>query len=326
MAEQENINQLKEHLRIACMLEDNAYAYQEIYNGISNRIYSLKCQQFYCDSETCKRNEYIYGQNSKAYINSKSKLSKKTKIIITVVCVLLLLPMLGGGLMMLYTGVSEDEIAIGIMTLLMFIVHALFPITIIALVAFIIVKSRKKTANRSFKIEKINHDKNLQDSKHQKNLSIQYIEQYSQILNTVSVYLNEARNACERHYSENLLYYKYRNYCAVAAMYDWLCSGRCVCIKGDGGLYDKYEKLLEHKEIVTELSEIKRLQRENNRKLDTVIANQGFLIDLMKNTNQIANQILNSTQRIEERLDASNIIHSDIDHQLQSINQRQSWY
>ncbi|MCM1286027.1 MAG: hypothetical protein NC213_06135 [Acetobacter sp.] len=326
MAEQENIEQLKEHLRIACMLEDNAYTYQEIYNGISRRIYSLQCKQFYCDSALGKQNEYIYGQSSKAYVNGKSKLSKKTKIIITIVCVLLLLPMLGGGLLMLIYGISEGEMATGIMMLFFYLLHAILPIALIALVALLVIKSRKKTANKSFKIEKVNHDKQFQESEYQKNLNIRYIEQYSQILTTVSGYLNEAKQKCEKHYSKNILYYKYRNYCAVTAMYDWLCSGRCICIKGNGGLYDKYELLLEHKEIVTELSEIKRLQQENNRKLDVVIANQGFLIDLMKSSNQIAYQILNSTQRIEGRLDASNIIQSDINHQLQSINQRQSWY
>lgn len=322
---------MEEHLKKATNLESKKYTYQELINKINLRIFALKNQSFYCDSSYAAENEYLYNNGNKNnYVKSTSKLSKKNKIIVAlIVCFFFpLLMLLLFGIMSLIAGnsISNEDINGIIFIVIAVLLHILIPISIIALIVFLVIKKRKKDAKRSFDINRVNHQQNLMQSQRAKQAAQHYIEQYLQALKLVNQYLSDVNNHLAKHYSQNILYPKYRNFAAVATMYEWLCSGVCVEIKGHGGLYDKYEDYVQRGIIITELKQANALLREGNRKLDTVISNQKILIEKVEENNNICENIYSSLTRIEYNEQAQAYYLKDMDKQLQNINQRQSWY
>ena len=77
-------------------------------------------------------------------------------------------------------------------------------------------------------------------------------EGYSYLLAKTS---EEAKNL-EEIYSLNVLPEKYRSFEAVATLYGYIVNFRCTIVKGDGGIYDTYEKDLIAGIIINKLSNI----------------------------------------------------------------------
>lgn len=68
--------------------------------------------------------------------------------------------------------------------------------------------------------------------------------------------LNIAQKNLEEIYSLNVLPEKYRSFEAVATLYGYIVNFRCTIVKGDGGIYDTYEKDLIAGIIINKLSNI----------------------------------------------------------------------
>lgn len=57
-------------------------------------------------------------------------------------------------------------------------------------------------------------------------------------------------------YSQNIVYAKYRNIVAIAAIYEYFDSGRCTELEGPNGAYNMYEGELRSNIIISSLSQI----------------------------------------------------------------------
>lgn len=101
--------------------------------------------------------------------------------------------------------------------------------------------------------------------------------------NSIAKELREAQSTLSEVYSLDVLPLKYRNFEAVATLYEYLVTGRCTDIKGHGGIYDTYEKDCQSGIIISKLSQIQNsLERieENQRVLYTEVqkANQTLYV------------------------------------------------
>lgn len=74
--------------------------------------------------------------------------------------------------------------------------------------------------------------------------------------NDIVSQFRKAQKALSDIYSVNVLPQKYRNFEAVATLYEYLVTGRCTAIKGHGGIYDTYENDYRSGLIIAKLSEI----------------------------------------------------------------------
>ncbi|MBQ6931474.1 MAG: hypothetical protein IJN38_05020 [Clostridia bacterium] len=106
--------------------------------------------------------------------------------------------------------------------------------------------------------------------------------------------LNEVQSTLEDLYSQNVLPECYRNFVAVATMYQYIVTGRCACVKGHGGIYDTYEKDLRMNLIITNLQRI-------NEKLDRIIENQNMLYRQMREANENLSLINKELKDISEK-------------------------
>lgn len=105
--------------------------------------------------------------------------------------------------------------------------------------------------------------------------------------------LNEANAVLTEIYSHNVLPKCYRNFVSVSTMYQYIATGRCICIKGHGGIYDTYEQDFQRNLIITNLQQI-------NAKLDEIIENQMMLYQQMKDANSTLNSINKELQNLGE--------------------------
>lgn len=106
--------------------------------------------------------------------------------------------------------------------------------------------------------------------------------------------LNEAKAVLAEMYSHDVIPECYKNFVAVSTMYQYIDTGRCVCIKGHGGIYDTYENDYRMKLIITNLQRI-------SEKLDAIIENQNILYQQMKEANATLNSINREVQSINEK-------------------------
>lgn len=104
-------------------------------------------------------------------------------------------------------------------------------------------------------------------------------------------------------YSANIIYKKYQTVEACAAIYDYLQSGRCYCLEGPYGAYNKYEDDLANGIIIKHLTEI-------NNKMDIIIANQEKTYSIAREIQQSVNGmkedmrlVCESLKGIDDKLD-----------------------
>ena len=103
-------------------------------------------------------------------------------------------------------------------------------------------------------------------------------------INQISYHLDESRKVRDVIYGEDILPMKYRNIVSVASLYQFLVNGICTQVKGHGGIYDTYEYHLKLKEIIDNLSEIRK-------DLRSIRNNQEFLHDKLCDVQETLNDI-----------------------------------
>ena len=86
----------------------------------------------------------------------------------------------------------------------------------------------------------------------------------------------------------NIVFPKYRNFAAVAQIYEYLASGRCTELGGPHGAYNLYEAELRQNVIISNLEEL-------NEKMDTLITIQRTICEELKKANQTLSQIKEET-------------------------------
>ncbi|MBR3268312.1 MAG: hypothetical protein IKI58_06265 [Oscillospiraceae bacterium] len=102
-----------------------------------------------------------------------------------------------------------------------------------------------------------------------------------------------AKSNRENLYAENVLPQKYRNWNAIATMYEYLATGRCTTIQGHGGIYDTYENDVKQGLIISNLQGI-------NARLDVISENQQMLYREFSQANRTLSSIQNSLTNIEK--------------------------
>lgn len=93
-------------------------------------------------------------------------------------------------------------------------------------------------------------------------------------------------------YSKNIIFPKYRNFAAIAQIYEYLLSGRCDQLEGPYGAYNLYENELRQNIIIDRLDEIiYQLERLNGA--------MGTMCNAIQETNSLLGKINSTLGRIE---------------------------
>ena len=95
--------------------------------------------------------------------------------------------------------------------------------------------------------------------------------------------------ARERYYLPDVIFAKYRDMAAIATMYEYLKSGRCVSLEGPNGAYNLYETELRANAVISKLDVV-------IAKLDKIKNNQYVLYSTMKS-------IDSKLSRIDRKMD-----------------------
>ncbi len=105
--------------------------------------------------------------------------------------------------------------------------------------------------------------------------------------------LQVAKQKLEEIYEKNVLPAKYRNFTAVASMYEYLETRQCNTIEGHGGIYDTYE---------TERIALATLYQliMMNEKLSRIEDYQRYIYQELREANQTLSEMKNSLYRIEK--------------------------
>ena len=92
-------------------------------------------------------------------------------------------------------------------------------------------------------------------------------------------------------YDMNILYPKYRNFVAVATIYEYFDSGRCTLLEGHEGAYNMYENEVRLNVIISKLSDILD-------DLETIKNNQIILYKSIKEGNNLSKTLCDNTEEI----------------------------
>lgn len=118
-------------------------------------------------------------------------------------------------------------------------------------------------------------------------------QRYNDTMSNHNLALQTLENALAQLYAENIIYPKYRNLIAIAAINEYLMSGRCDTLEGADGAYNLYEMELRQNIIISQLSSI-----INN--LEQIRNNQYSLYEELSKSNYTINEILSETRRMGE--------------------------
>lgn len=108
----------------------------------------------------------------------------------------------------------------------------------------------------------------------------------------IKISLEKTQKLLEKLYSYNIIYSKYRNMVAVTMFCEYLESGICTQLKGYEGAYNHYETEVRDRIIIAELKTI-------SNQLESIRQTQYMLYEEIKKSNDTANRMLKSAERIE---------------------------
>lgn len=114
-----------------------------------------------------------------------------------------------------------------------------------------------------------------------------------EIMHQHEIALSCLKESIEKIYDENIIFPKYRNFVAIAAINEYLLSGRCDKLEGPDGAYNLYEMELRQNIIISQLSNIV----EN---LEQIKNNQFSLYQEIQKTNYIVGEILTESKQTRE--------------------------
>lgn len=75
-------------------------------------------------------------------------------------------------------------------------------------------------------------------------------------LSELTSVLKQQQNALNKLYAADIIYSKYRNFVAIATIYEYFESGRCCTLDGSNGAYNLYEGELRSNIIISSLNQI----------------------------------------------------------------------
>ncbi len=93
-------------------------------------------------------------------------------------------------------------------------------------------------------------------------------------------------------YSKNIIFPKYRNFAAIAQIYEYLLSGRCDQLEGTNGAYNLYESELRQNIIIDKLDEI-------INQLENLNATMNVMCGAIQRTNHLLSGISMTLGQIE---------------------------
>lgn len=97
-------------------------------------------------------------------------------------------------------------------------------------------------------------------------------------------------------YSMDIIYPKYRNFVAVASLYEYIDSGRCAELTGADGAYNLFELEIRLDKIITGLDRILS-------KLDAIMENQFYLYSAIKELQPVIQNISDKIVDYSDKLD-----------------------
>lgn len=103
---------------------------------------------------------------------------------------------------------------------------------------------------------------------------------------------NQTKELLQYIYSQDIIHPKYRNFLAIAQIYEYLDTGRCTELSGPNGAYNLYEQELRQNIIIDRLDQI-------INQLDRLNRTMGYVACVVTQTNQLLGDISNSLGRIE---------------------------
>lgn len=105
--------------------------------------------------------------------------------------------------------------------------------------------------------------------------------------------LQALETALETHYSDGVIFPKYRNMVAITTINEYLMSGRCYELEGPNGAYNLYEMELRQNIVISQLSNI-------ITNLEQIRNNQYTLYQELTKANATVDDILRGVKGIEE--------------------------
>ena len=134
------------------------------------------------------------------------------------------------------------------------------------------------------------HCANIQEKKAMSSRThAQAITIYDQETNTTLNRLAETETTLKASlytlYSQNVIYAKYRNFVAVATLFEYIDSGRCFQLEGPNGAYNLYEGELRSDVIISSLNNI-------ISNLEAIRNNQYTLYQSIENANATTRELL----------------------------------
>ncbi|MGN0601685.1 MAG: hypothetical protein ACI4I7_03130 [Oscillospiraceae bacterium] len=261
---------------VNCLLSNNKRNETDVKNQIEN-------EQAYLESiDQAYANNFKRAKKDK----NKHKLISLTVVVLVAICLLL-------GVILLKTG---NEVA-GIMLTLPFTgIGSLVIIGVVVYNLFLAYSDKKEMKKHINPVKEHKRTVIINNIKAQ-NLYIDKLntERKNLLIKSNAIFdgYTKAKKVLDEIYSYNLIPEKYRGLIPTATIYGYLINGRCTIICGHGGVYDTYEKDLQHGEIISNLKDI-------SRKMDIIIRNQQKLYELVKSIDSTLYDIKSEVKNIGE--------------------------
>lgn len=114
-------------------------------------------------------------------------------------------------------------------------------------------------------------------------------------LNLLRKQNEDSKRNLKKIYDQDIIFPKYRNMVLVYSLYEYICSGRCYSLEGHEGAYNILEMEIRLDHIIMQLDQV-------IVRLDAIKENQYMLYSAIQETNQKAEEILKSTNRVIDNL------------------------
>jgi hypothetical protein len=302
---------MKDYLRIATIMESNVHSNRKLVNMLKTQIANIENTTYYStlqcaidnvDNEidiekskhSMKTRDVFREFRSNGYIFDSNFFLRIIPFLLKVVFIFFLCSLIFVGILAVLSDFASADfdfkklLSNGISTNTTLIIFSLITIIVLAIIyrkVRVKIYERRAFKQRAVNKQNLKYSNELQERNSTK---LQYYKaQFKLAEDALSVSLNRLNSL----YSENILPLQYRNFTAVATMYEWASSGRCIAVYGHGGLYDTYEYHRQMGTIITKLEEI-------NNKLDCINSNQDILIDEVRKGNDLAQKTYQSIEKI----------------------------
>lgn len=160
---------------------------------------------------------------------------------------------------------------------------------------------RYEKAMADYHQQQINHSAEVQKAIGEYNVAMQkhygaladYNDALTDMMNRYDTTLLSLENALKKHYSQNVVFEKYRNLVAISTFEEYLMSGRCETLEGANGAYNLYEMELRQNVIINQLSSI-------ISNLEQIRNNQYTLYHELTKANDTVNDVLCEVRDVKE--------------------------